>query len=877
MNVKRYGLFAQASLFAIALSAAPAGAQTEPASPAPVSPATAGQTAPNTGTQAPVSSEAASGRANQNGQYGDIIVTANKRAQSINDVGITIQAADAAVLADRGIGSPSDLGKLVPGFTYTESLYSTPVFTLRGIGLYDATFGASPAVSVYTDQIPRNVPVMSDALDLDLERIEVLKGPQGTLFGQSSTGGAVNYILAKPGDTPQAGLDMSYERFDRFVGSAFVSTPLSGTFGIRGAIRVTRGGAYQYSISRPDDKNGATRKFEGRLTAVWKPTSDLKIEAMGTIVEDTSDVQAPQYLGTQLNIYSAASLAAANANPATRNPFAVVNDALYQSITTPGSPNYDASFLGRQTTVTRRLNGGSARFAPGAAAILGTRRGGDNRQAEWTPGFLRPSDNQYYQGSIRADYSIGAVTLTSVSALARKKLDYYQDLDATVARAVDVPIYGTVTTFNQEVRLAGETSWLNWIIGGTYDNIRSTQTNFFDLYDYTGNAPLGDNGPIIQLTKNDFSSQLKTYAGFGNAELKFGNLTVLGGVRYTKNDQTASYCYNDPQNAGPNVVFSIFQDLFTGRTITPLTQAGLCFPLGDGLNGTTLGVSTRTPVNRTLNEDNWSFRGGANYKLANGGLLYATVSQGYKTGIFSAIGASSVSQYAPATQEKVVAYEAGFKLPLAERRFNINAAGFYYDYSNKQVRGRIADAIYGLLEKLINVPKSYVYGFEGDVLIRPVDGLTLTASGTYLKSKVSQDFSATPDGSAVYNSAGYTGNFRGSELPYTPKFSANADIQYQFDAGDFRPFVGGNMLYQGKQNATFSNAVLRADDFVIRPYTTFDVRAGIEPADGKWKVSVFGRNITNKTYTTSVTTYLDTLFRFTGRPMTYGASFSLRY
>ena len=122
MNVKRYGLFAQASLFAIALSAAPAGAQTEPASPAPVSPATAGQTAPNTGTQAPVSSEAASGRANQNGQYGDIIVTANKRAQSINDVGITIQAADAAVLADRGIGSPSDLGKLVPGFTYTESL-----------------------------------------------------------------------------------------------------------------------------------------------------------------------------------------------------------------------------------------------------------------------------------------------------------------------------------------------------------------------------------------------------------------------------------------------------------------------------------------------------------------------------------------------------------------------------------------------------------------------------------------------------------------------------------------------------------------------------------------------------------------------------------
>jgi outer membrane receptor protein involved in Fe transport len=85
------------------------------------------------------------------------------------------------------------------------------------------------------------------------------------------------------------------------------------------------------------------------------------------------------------------------------------------------------------------------------------------------------------------------------------------------------------------------------------------------------------------------------------------------------------------------------------------------------------------------------------------------------------------------------------------------------------------------------------------------------------------------------------------------------------------------VLYQGKQNATFFNNVLRADDFDINDYTTFDVRAGIEPQDGNWKISVFGRNITNKTYTTSVTTYLDTLFRFTGRPMTYGAAFSLRY
>ena len=865
-----------ASAVAIAIAAQSAAAQTQSSGSAPVSPPSGGQSAPATGTQAPVIAAAGTGQ----GELADIIVTANKRSQSINDVGVTIQAADASVLADRGISSPADLAKLIPGFTFTQSLYSTPVFTLRGIGLYDATFGAAPSVSIYTDQIPRNVPVMSSALDLDLDRIEVLKGPQGTIFGQSSTGGAINYILAKPTDTVKTGFDVSFEKFARAQVSGFVSGPLSDTVRARLAVRGTEGGAYQYSISRRGDDNGDAQTYEARLTLDWTPSDKLKFEAMATYVSDKSDVQAPQYLGTQLNLYSTASLAAANANPATRNPFAVVNNALYTSTTTPGSPNFDASLLGRQATVVARLNGGNPRFAPGAAALLGTPiRSDSNRAAEWTPGLLGKSDNYYYQFALRGDYELAEnVTLTSITAYAKQKLDYNQDLDATVARAVDVPIFGSVETFNQELRLAGETSRLNWIVGGSYDHLKSTQTNFFELFDYSGNAPLGPAGPFIEVTRNDFASRLKSYAAFGNVEFAVTpQLTLIGGARYTKNTQHASYCYNDPVGAGPNIVFSIFEGLFGNPGLPPLT-AGQCFPLGDGLQGTTFGRSTRDPVNRSQEEDNVSFRVGANYKFDGGTLVYATVSQGYKSGIFSAIGASTTSQYAPATQEKVIAYEAGIKAPLAGRALNLNVAGFYYNYSDKQVRGRIADPIYGLLEKLINVPKSYVWGIEADLLARPFDGLTLSASATYLKSKVSRDFSATSDGSNVYNSAGYTGNFRDSVLPYTPEYSANADIQYQWpDTGRLRPFVGGNVLYQGKQNATFKNTLLLADDFEIDDYVTVDLRAGVEGGDGRWKFSLFGRNVLNKNYTTSITTFLDTRFRFAGRPVTYGASFSYRY
>lgn len=818
----------------------------------------------------------------------EIVVTAQKREQNLNDVGLTIQAASAKTLAERGIQSMADLNKLVPGFTFTQSLYSTPVFTLRGIGLYDATFGAAPSVSVYTDQIPRNVPVMSDALDLDLERIEILKGPQGTLFGQSSTGGAINYIAAKPTRAISAGASASYERFDRFEASGFVSGPLGDKIRARLAVKGVTGGAWQRSISRPDDKNGAARKLAGRLTVDFEPTDRLKVELTATGAIDKSDPQAPQYAGTNFDIYSTAALAAANANPATRNPFGVIDNARYAALTTSTSPGYDATFLGRQATLVRRLNTGTGSVAAGAAALLGTPvRAGDARAAEWTPGLIKKSDNTYYQLAGRVDLKLtDTVTLTSISALARQKLDYAQDLDATTAVAVDVPISGVVKSFNQELRLAGATPKVNWIVGASYDNVRSTQSNYFRLSDYSGNDPFYDatGGAFslpIQVTKNDFASRLRTYALFGNAEVKLTpRLTAQGGLRYTNNKQEASYCYNDPpsdtaQNAA--LLFHLFEGAF-GNPGLPSLKPGECFVLGDGNQGTTFGKAIRTPLVRHLNEDNVSFRVGLNYKFDSGALIYATVSQGYKTGIFSAIGASSTSQYTSAPQEKVLAYEAGVKLPFDARRGNFNAAAFYYDYSDKQVRGRILDPIFGLLEKMLNVPKSSVYGIEGEFNFRPIDGLRLATSATYLKTKVRSDYAKTPDGLAVYNAAGYTGNFKGSQLPYTPEFSANADAEYDFAVGDkLSAFVGGTLLYQGSQNTTFHNNLLLADAFNIPGYATVDLRAGLSAPGGRWRASVFGRNVFNKNYTTGVSTYLDTLLRYTGRPTVFGVSLQYRF
>lgn len=825
--------------------------------------------------------------ANQSQSAGEIIVTANKREQSINDVGLSIQAATSEALSDRGIKDVADLGKLVPGFTATQSTFATPVYTLRGIGLYDATVGAAPAVAIYTDQVPRNFPVLSDAIELDVERVEVLKGPQGTLFGQSSTGGAINYIVGKPTDTFKAGFDASYERFGRADISGFISGPISDNLRARIAVRSITGGAWQYSLTRPDDKNGDTRKIMGRFSLDWTPSDAVRIQATLTGARDRSDTQVGQYGGSFYNVYSAASLAAANADPATANPYGYVDEALYAQFTTPGDPGYRFDHISNQMAAAMRMNGvGSLNalhpgIAEGTRAILGTPVVKNIRGADWSPEFLRRNRDHYWQGTLRADLDLSDnITLTTITAYAQKKFDHTVDLDGTAAESLNIRPFGKLKTFNQEVRLNGKSDRLNWIVGANYDRLRTWDNTDYRVEDLIQNDPLNwavtGIGPV-EATRNIFDINLKTWAGFANAEYEISdNLFVSGGIRYTKNRQVANYCYNDiSSDLRTASIFEAFSHIF-GAPSDFQVGSGDCFTLGDGTLDTTLGVSTIAPVKFVQKEHNWSFRAGLNYKLDGGGLIYATISQGYKAGVFSNMSASIITQYVPAKQEKLISYEGGFKLPLAGNKLQLNGSAFYYDYTNKQIRAKISDNVWGLLERLINVPKSRVWGLEGELAARPIDGLTFSASATYIKSKVTKSFSSF-NGSPVYNAMGFTGDLKDSELPFTPNFMANADIQYEWSMGRVRPFIGGTFVYQGSSNATFKNDILRADVFEIPSWKTVDLRAGVGSENGLWKFSIYSRNVFNERIITAPTFYQDTYVNMMGRPATYGASVSFRW
>lgn len=743
------------------------------------------------------------------GGIDEIIVTANKRAQSVNSVGMSINALSSDMLEQRGIGDVADLAKVVPGLTFAQSAYSTPVYTLRGVGLYEAGFVSSPAVSVYVDEVPLAFPIMTSGAGLDLERVEVLKGPQGILFGQNSTGGAINYVAAKPQDRLGAGVSLTVARFGAVELKGHVTGPLSDTLRFRLAGKVEQGGAWQKSQTRPRDRLGDADRVFGRLLLDWEPTDRLSIRLNLNGFIDNSDTQAGQFDGPTIQAPGADAL----------NP---------EILTAPVAPR-------------------------------------NARAADWNADWPHSSRNRFGQAAIRVEYAISdTATLTSISSLQRMKIDSYNDGDGTAFDSLSLRHYGKIRSFNQELRLAGSNDRLDWLVGASYEKVTSDDNI---LYDVVGTSTVGPIPGLPYLTDviSSLDNKQRTYAAFGNLEVRLNDqLSLIAGGRYTRNEQEATNCTTDPtaQNAGGQI-FEILQGVFGRQGATVPIGPGQCYTLNPSDDFAPGAYAT------DLRQNNTSFRAGINYKPDNGGLLYANFTRGFKAGAYSNISAALAVQYVPAVQERVDAWEAGFKLPLFDRRLQLNAAAFYYDYKDKQVRTKVLDAVFQNIERLVNVPKSRIWGLEGEFQAQPFDGLNLSGGVTYLDSRVSGSFLA-------YNQAGELGDFKGSVLPYTPKWQASGDVQYGWAVGaSNRATLGAGVTYNSAANATFGTQSLPADTYDLKSYALLDLRAGFGAADGAWEISLFGRNITNSYYVTTLF-QSDTRFRYAGRPATYGVTFSIR-
>jgi outer membrane receptor protein involved in Fe transport len=750
---------------------------------------------------------AASPAASPTASVGEVIVTARKREEAINKVPMSINAVSGAQIAAKGIERVSELGRVVPGFTYTTSQVGTPIYTLRGVGFVDISMGGRPTVSVYTDQAP--IPFIIETLggNFDLERVEVLKGPQGTLFGQNSTGGAINLIAAKPTDTFQAGLEAGYGNYDAVTLEGYLSGPLTDTIEARLAVQHVGNDGWQRSYTT-GETNGATDLTSARAILDWRPTPKLKVELNLNGYIDHSDTPASQL--TEVLV------------PASE---AALVPTLFHF---PLAPRTDTA-------------------------------------ADWNAGESLRRQNSFFQANLRGDYELPhGLTLTSLTSFSHFDENQPVDIDGTSVSVLQQQTLGSIQSWYQELRLAGNFSDHGYfVLGANYASDKVRETNYVDVSGGTEAYSFVALGlPLFDTFRDIDNQDTQTYAVFGNVDYDLTRTIKLdAGVRYTRAIDHFNGCSADTGDGNAASIFGPFENFVRSLYGLPANPP---IPPGGCVTANAEFVPTR--VVSTLDQDNVSWRVGAQWQALPDSMLYVNVSKGYKAGGYPDLGATKTSQFIPATQESVLAYEAGFKSRLFEG-LQVNGAGFYYDYRDKQVLGTIADPVFGTLLQLLNIPKSRVIGAELQSIWTPLRGLTLSGNGAYTNSKVQGGFTAI-------NALGVNQNFDGEPFPTSPTWQASADANYTFPLNDsFDGFVGADLTYKSATNNDLGEIPLLA----IKAYTLVDLNAGVQTADGRLRVWGWVRNVGNTYYWQGAYIDHDVAVRYPGMPRTYGVTVSYHF
>lgn len=795
-------------------------AQTPPSQPAPGNPAPADSRSDAPGgvqsLASPGADTAAAGA--EQGAASDIVVTAQKRAESLSNVGMAITAATGDQLKIAGIDNVAALTRLDPSFVVTNSNYGAPIYSIRGVNYNNYSLAASPVVSVYSDEVPYPYPAMTKGATYDLERVEVLKGPQGTLYGQSSTAGAINYISAKPTTTFAAGIEGTYGRFDQVNVNGFISGPVTDTLAARLAFNVDEGGAWQKSATR-DDVLGNRRLEQGRFQAEFKPNDKLSVLLNVNGWFDRSDSQAGQFV-----------------------------------ILSPQQARYLPLF-------------------PALANAKAPPR--DDRYADWYPGYDPHLDEKFIAASARVDFHLSdSVLLTYLGSYQAYSQNDQRDNGGTATESTYV-FKGRVNAYTQEARLSGDlpSAGINWLVGVSYQNAATSDRQTYDTTGSTTSyayvalryAAL----PYLSFA-NIAHDDARNAAAFADATWNISDrFSVHGGARFTDNDIYHEGCTVGDANytAALNTYERGVQAAFPGSgPFTPIAT-GQCTTLGNNF--------VPMLIRQNLQQDNVSWRVGADWKPVKGTLLYASISKGYKAGSFPTLTAGVGAALAPVVQESLLSYETGLKSRLFHDLVEVDGSVFYYDYDNKQLEGRAPTPV-GISNVLVNVPRARELGAELALTLRPLRGLSLNVKQTYLDTRI---LGSAPgyDGFAVAT------NFGGFPFSQAPRYTVLGDGQYTWRLTDtLDGFFGGNVSFRTSAYSQIGTIGFATPPYVVGStlvpsYALYGLRAGVMTANQRWRVEAIGDNITNQYYYTQEQKQGDTVVRYMGLPAAWRVRVAYRF
>lgn len=764
----------------------------------------------------------------------EILVTSQKREQSLSDVPISVNVISSERLATANINKIADITEFVPNMTMTETGISTQMY-IRGIGSGNNQ-AFEQSVGQYVDGIYYGRQQLIRVPFLDLERVEVLRGPQGIIFGKNTIAGALNLSTAKPTDETLMDIRALYEfESEQEELTAVLSGPLSDNFRARLALRSYEEAGYVDNTFKNTDEPQRDEAAV-RLTLDWDISADLNASLK---VEQNNF----ETLGRQIEIVRDLP----NLFPAGATPIAGLNYA--QVLGAFGQPALESNL--------------------------------DYRRQANAPEF---SESDMSNITLNVDYQLGENTLTFVTGLLEYDFDEACDCDYVPASVFDVQLQEDYEQFSQEIRLTSPTGGnIEWMAGAYYqstemdslERINLPPDSLFNILAATSTNPSVQALAVLPGTNatrlNDQDSDAWALFAQGTWNIADDWRLTVGG-RYTKEDKDATRTMNLYNTASGTLVtnpmvalvyFGAF-DLYSEQTAGLPVAPGVFLP-GHNVTGSR-SESSFTPV-VSLQWD-----------ATPNNMLYASYTTGFKAGGFDARANNPFSF--EFEDEEVTAFEFGAKNTLAGGALELNAALFFTDYEDLQI-GQF-DGTLGF--NVGNARKTELWGLEIDGRWAITDSLVMNYSYAWLDYEYT-DFRngncyerQVPDGDVVNGIplCDYTG-FGGR---YTPENTFSVSFDYT------RPLNNGmNLLANLNFNHVDEQNVHENLDpaFMIDSYTRINARLGI--MTDNWSLMLIGKNLTDEEVLTYVgntplagsTFGTNTYYGFVDRPRQVAVELGYRF
>ncbi|MBI1732904.1 MAG: TonB-dependent receptor [Gammaproteobacteria bacterium] len=728
----------------------------------------------------------------------EVIVTAQKREESVQEIPITMSAFDEDALRELGAAGDQQalLGQIPNAQSYLTNSFLQSAH-VRGIGLNEFQGQYDSPVAQHMDEVYISKPWQLARPKFDLQRIELLKGPQGTLFGRNTTGGALNYYTNAPTETLEAYLAASYDNYERALIEGAVSGPIAGDLLGRFSFITNFGSGGPQDNLFDGEEHGEPGLVEIRAQLAWTNES-TRIRALYHMGVDTSEKGA--WKGPGIFNIGGGYCPALLAGDVTDDPETC---AKFAGIT--GDPALEFEPHDKDT-----IN-------------ANTPQSGDD---EWTGGFLR------------IEHDVGGATITSITSYEFYERNLEEDSDSSPLRSTDTRYWNQIDTFSQELRLGGTlTDPWRYVLGFFY------QHDDLDQVDgsYLGGNPLGIAPPFAPQFFEESQFDVDSIAGFFHTEYDFTDrLRVIAGARYTQDSIKASGIeglgLDDPTGEEDRVTPCII------TTFTPAGQAGPGCPF--------LAPFLGTPPNGGVFEDNRtdtnvSWRAGFEYDILDQMMLYASLSTGYRSGGYSIPFAGTATQFTP---EKLFVQEAGIKSTLLDGSLQANLAVFHYQYDDVQIN--VDDPVSPVVPITRNIGEQENIGFEADLWWKPTEEWDAKFGVGYLDAEF-DEVNISPSTGLPFSITSYGINapLLGNRPVNSPKWNLNGLVRYQ------RPIFDGWDLVLMTDVRWTDDRFLEASNLPFDKadsYTVVNARGGVQSQDGTWEISIWGRNIFDEEYLTYI-------------------------